>query len=187
MNNLARTLAARDLADLERARKHLDDRARAVTGRGLAARTLAALENVRLSRASADLNRVSLEFGLLDYLTLARAKVLPVFLGDLLHKPRDDANSPKTSNIVAPHPPATADYLLALITPPGCSEEFTGDLFEKYQRVVCTHGVPKANFYYRWQVIRSIPGMLNIKFRSLAIFGGLAKLYGELHKYLSNL
>lgn len=185
MNRNARTLVARDLADLERARKHLDDRARAVTGRGLAAPTLAALENVRLSRASTDLSRV-LHFGLLDYLTLARAKVLPVLLKDLFHQPRDEANSPKTSNVVAPHPLAKADYLLKLITPPGRNEEFAGDLFEEYQRVLCKHGVRKANFYYWWQVIRSIPGMLNIRFRSLAMFGGLAKLYGELHKYLSN-
>ena len=48
-------------------------------------------------------------------------------------------------------------------------------------------GVRKANFYYWWQVIRSIPGMLSIRFRSLAMFGGLAKLYHELHKYLSTL
>ena len=99
---------------------------------------------------------------------------------------REESKGENVKNRPCHSPPLRAEYLLDLITPPDRTEEFAGDLFEKYQRIRAKHSVRKSNFYYWWQVIRSIPGMFRIKFTSLTIFAGLAKLYRELSKYLSS-
>lgn len=83
-----------------------------------------------------------------------------------------------------PCPPARAEYLLALITPPERNDEFAEKLLEKYYCVCLKHGVGKANFYYWFQVVRAIAGRLNIKPKGLAMLSGIVAVLAALLRRL---
>lgn len=83
--------------------------------------------------------------------------------------------------------PASAQYLLELMASPDWSEAVSGDFFERYERkfyrVRTKHGILLAKIDYWWQVLRSAPGLLRIRFRDSAALAGIAKLFDVLQKY----
>lgn len=91
------------------------------------------------------------------------------------------------SAVREPTPPSAAQYLLELLAPADWSEAAAGDFFERYEhkfrRVSTKHGVLLAKVDYWWQVLRSASGLLRIRFRDLAILGGLTKLVDVLREY----
>jgi hypothetical protein len=86
-----------------------------------------------------------------------------------------------------PEPPALAQFALELLASPDWTESAAGDFFEKFERkhrrVTTKHGVFAAKLDYCWQVGRSAPGLLRIRFWHLAALAGIAKLFDALQKY----
>lgn len=87
----------------------------------------------------------------------------------------------------ASSPPALAEYLLELLASPEWSEAAAGDFFEKHHRKFCRvrdkHGALAAKADYWWQVVRSAPGLLRIRFRHLAALAGIAKVFAVIEKW----
>ena len=85
-------------------------------------------------------------------------------------------------------PPASAQFILELLASPEWSDNAAGDFFERYQRkfkrVRSKHGVFAAKADYWWQVLRSTPGLLNIRFRNVAAVAAIAKLFETLYRFL---
>jgi hypothetical protein len=75
-------------------------------------------------------------------------------------------------------PPVLAQYLLEHLAHAEWSKEAAGGFFERYQRkfnrVHNKHGLAAAKFDY-WQVLRSVPGLLRIRFIHLLMATGIAQ------------
>lgn len=84
------------------------------------------------------------------------------------------------------HPPGLPCFLLELLITPELSECVVGDLFEqherKYRRVSSKFGAFAARVDFWWQVIRSVPRLLDLRLRNVAVFAVLLEI---IQKYWS--
>jgi hypothetical protein len=64
-------------------------------------------------------------------------------------------------------PPFAAQYVLELLAPAHWGEAAAGDFFERYERkfrlVAGKYGVLLAQVDYWWQVLRSAPGLIQLR------------------------
>lgn len=63
-------------------------------------------------------------------------------------------------------PPFPAVVLLWLVLPEGDSESITGDLEEEFELIARNAGMHQARRWFRSQVLRSVPAMLRMRWRS---------------------
>jgi len=62
-------------------------------------------------------------------------------------------------------PPVYAEHCLRLLVPPNCAEAVLGDFLERFNLTLTKRGVHLAQLDYCWQVLRSVPGFLQMQLR----------------------
>jgi len=84
-------------------------------------------------------------------------------------------------------PPVLAEYVLELLVSPEWGESVAGDFFEKFQRkfdrVNKKNGAFAAKFDYCWQVVRSAPGLLRLRFGWVVALSGLVEIFDVFSKH----